>query len=214
MHDKVLLLSDDDDLSDCEENPLIEEVEFFERKRGPSSSASMRHRVLFFTIVFLVLLSVHILIFNNVKMYSRREVQGWSQNQSRLTTDYILPNENTTLIEPPALCRNENEPIFLLIVVCSSASNFEARQSIRESWGNTTEYNYPTFERLHGSRNGSFLGVNSNKWKQYVEVGATTASHDNQIFSAFSSLQNATNSSQILGASNIRSRVVFLGKRF
>lgn len=134
MHDKVLLLSDDD-LSDCEENPLIEEVEFFERKRGSSNSMRHTNRIVFFSIVFLVLLSVHILIFNNVKIYSRREVQGWSQNQSRLTTDYILPNENTTLLEPPALCRSENEPIFLLIVVCSSASNFEARQSIRESWG-------------------------------------------------------------------------------
>lgn len=184
MLHKVLLLSDDD-LSDCEENPLIEEVEFLERKRSPSSTANMRHRIVGITLVFLVLLSVHILIFNNVKIYSRREVQGWSQNQSRLTTDYILPNENTTLIEPPALCRSENEPVFLLIVVCSSASNFEARQSIRESWGNTTEYNYPTFERLHGPRNGSFLGVNSNKWKQYVEVGTATLSHDNQIISKF-----------------------------
>lgn len=184
MHDKVLLLSDDD-LSDCEENPLIEEVEFFERKRSPTSSASMRHRIVGITLVFLVLVSVHILIFNNVKIYSRREVQGWSQNQSRLTTDYILPNENTTLIEP-AVCRSDNDPVFLLIVVCSSASNFEARQSIRESWGNTTEYNYPTFERLHGPRNGSFLGVNSDKWKQYVEVGATTTtSHDNKIISTF-----------------------------
>lgn len=180
MHDKVILLSEDDQ-SDCEENPLIhEEVEFFERKRSPSSSA-MRHRILFFTVVFLVLLSVHILIFNNVKIYSRREVQGWSQNQSRITTDYILPNENTTLLEPPALCK-ESEPIFILIVVCSSASNFEARQSIRETWG-SREYNYPVFDKLHGSHNRSFLGVNSNKWKQYVEVGTTAKSHDNRLIS-------------------------------
>jgi beta-1,3-galactosyltransferase 1 len=166
MHEKVII--SDDELSESEENPLIDEVSFVQRRRK-SSAPNMRHRILFITFVFLVLLSIHILIFNNVKIYSRREVAGWSQNTSRETTDYILPNENTTLIEPPSLCR-EPHPIFLLIVVCSSANNFEARQSIRETWGNTTEFNYPMFEKFHGSHNGSFLNINNKQWRKYVEV--------------------------------------------
>jgi hypothetical protein len=166
MHEKVIL--SDDDFSESEENPLIFQEVNVVRYRKPTAP-NMKHRVLFITIVFLVLLSIHVLIFNNVKMYSRREVQGWSMNQSRETTDYILPNENTTLIEPNLLCR-EPHPIFLLVVVCSSANNFEARQSIRETWGNTTEFNYHMFEKLHGSHNGSFLNINSKKWRKYVEV--------------------------------------------
>lgn len=130
----------------------------------------MRHKIFAVLIIFLMLLSVRILIFNNVKMSNRWEVQGWSQNTSRVTTDYILPNENTTLIEPPNLCREINA-MFLLIVVCSSPSNFKARQSIRETWGNTTEFNYPMFEKFHGSLNGSFLNIdNSRPWRTYVEV--------------------------------------------
>lgn len=164
MHEKLQL--SDDDLSDNEENPLIDEVEHRRRK---SPNNNMRHRILFLSIVFLVLLSIHVLIFNNVKIYSRREVQGWSQNTSRETTDYILPNENTTLIEPPFLCR-ESDPIFLLIVVCSSADNFEARQSIRETWGNLTEFNYPMFEKFHGKYNGSYLNINNKHWRRYIEV--------------------------------------------
>lgn len=166
MHDKIAVT--DDELSDSEENPLIDEVSVNEPRRKPST-ANMRHRIFFLTIVFLVLLSIHILIFNNVKIYSRREVPGWSHNTSRETTDYILPNDNTTIIEPPTLCR-EPDPIFLLIVVCSSASNFEARQSIRETWGNTSEFNYPMFEKLHGAHNGSFLNINYKQWRKYVEV--------------------------------------------
>jgi hypothetical protein len=73
MHDKVV--SSDEELSDSEENPLIDEVPMEYRRK--SSTTNMRHRILFLSIVFLVLLSIHILIFNNVKIYSRREVQGW-----------------------------------------------------------------------------------------------------------------------------------------
>lgn len=173
MHDKVLVLSDDE-MSDSEENPLIDDVLVSEPRRKPST-ANMRHRIFFLSIVFLVLLSIHILIFNNLKVYNRREIPGWSHNTSRETTDYILPND-TTIIEPPTLCR-EPDPIFLLIVVCSSVNNFEARQSIRESWGNTTEFNYPMFEKFHGALNGSYLNINYKHWRKYVQV--RFSSHDN-----------------------------------
>lgn len=53
------------------------------------------------------------------------KIAGWNTNTSRDVSDYILPNENTTLIEPTNVC--DNEKIFLLIVVCSSADNFDSR---------------------------------------------------------------------------------------
>lgn len=63
--------------------------------------------------------------------------------------------------------------MFLLIVVCSSASNFEHRQTIRETWGNTTQFNYPYFERFHGgASNNSYLNINYKQWKKYAEVRA------------------------------------------
>lgn len=166
MHEKVI--TSDDDLSEDEENPLIDELSTMDQRPRKPAATNMRHKILIVSVVFLVLLSIHVLIFNNVKIYSRREVQGWSHNTSRETTDYVLPNENTTIIEPPNLCR-EPEPIFLLIVVCSSASNFDARQSIRQTWG-STEFNYPMFEKFHGAHNGSFLNINNKHWHKYVEV--------------------------------------------
>ena len=165
MHEKLII--SDDDFSEDENNPLIDEVST-DHRRKKSTTNNMRHKILIVVIVFLVLLSIHVLIFNNVKIYSRREVQGWSHNTSRETTDYVLPNENTTILEPPNLCR-EPELIFLLIVVCSSANNFEARQSIRQTWG-STEFNYPFFEKFHGAFNGSFLSINNKYSRKYVEV--------------------------------------------
>lgn len=164
MHEKVL--TSDDDLSEDEENPLIDDMSTIDHRRKPSAN-NMKNRILIVFAVFLVLLSIHVLIFNNVKTY-RREVQGWSHNTSREATDYVLPNENTTIIEPPNLCR-EPESIFLLIVCCSSASNFEARQSIRQTWG-SPEFNYPMFEKFHGAHNGTFLGINNKRWHKYAEV--------------------------------------------
>lgn len=81
-----------------------------------------------------------------------------------------MPEQNTTLIEPSTLCA---EPIFLLIVVCTKASNYDHRQAIRETWGNTSKFNYPFFEKFHGSaNNNSYLNINYRQWKKYAEVRA------------------------------------------
>lgn len=164
------------ELSEEESEPLIEnEEDLVPHKRkaaidrnNSTHTKNRHHRILLISSVFAFLLFVHVIIFSNVKnLQSKREVLGWSKNTSRETSDYIFPNENTTLIEPPNLCRT-NESIFLLIVVCSSAGNFEARQTIRETWGNTSRFNYPLFQKLHSSHN--YLSPNSKSWKQYVEV--------------------------------------------
>lgn len=51
----------------------------------------------------------------------------------------------------------ENEKVFLLIVVCSAPRNFEARQTIRETWGNVSGFNYPQFAQLHARLRGEYL---------------------------------------------------------
>ncbi|CAO1307398.1 unnamed protein product [Diamesa hyperborea] len=53
----------------------------------------------------------------------------------------------------------------MLIVVCSSFMNFEARQTIRETWGNTTEFNYPYFQKFHAQYKDSYLDINSKTWQ-------------------------------------------------
>lgn len=144
---------------------------------GATNNLAMKHRIFIITSLFAFLLFIQILISSNFKIYSHNiQVEGWAKNTSRDTTEYILPNENTTLIEPSSLCSATNEPIFLLIVVCSSASNFEARQTIRETWANTSQFNYPLFEKFHGAykNNASYLNINYKQWKKYAEKVCVT----------------------------------------
>lgn len=48
----------------------------------------------------------------------------WGVNISRNITHYILPDNDTTLIEPRNICEQK---LFLLIIVCSGLQNFVAR---------------------------------------------------------------------------------------
>lgn len=140
---------------------------------GNSNNLAMKHRIFIISSLFAFLLFIQIIISSNFKIYNHNiQVEGWAKNTSRETAEYILPNENTTLIEPTTLCATNTDPIFLLIVVCSSASNFEARQTVRETWGNTSQFNYPLFEKFHGSANNntSYLNINYKQWKKYAEV--------------------------------------------
>ncbi|KAF5304838.1 hypothetical protein FQR65_LT07855 [Abscondita terminalis] len=59
-------------------------------------------------------------------------VDGWNVGTSRNINIYIYPNKTTTVIKPESLCKSKT---FLMVVVCSSPSNFEQRIGIRESWG-------------------------------------------------------------------------------
>lgn len=51
-------------------------------------------------------------------------IPGWELNTTRDTVYYVLPQYNTTLIAPVRVC---DERLLLLMVVCSSASNFDIR---------------------------------------------------------------------------------------
>jgi hypothetical protein len=102
---------------------------------------------------------------------SEPEVEGWYRNTSRETTDYIRPNDNTTILMPSNLCPSSSDPLFILIVVSSTAENLKDRQKIRNTWGNTSYFNYPLFKMFHSEANKrNYLDVNREDWKQYAEV--------------------------------------------
>ncbi|XP_039747985.1 uncharacterized protein LOC120625116 isoform X1 [Pararge aegeria] len=71
-------------------------------------------------------------------------VAGWSVHTNRDTKIYVQPDNVTTVHEPKYICpkatRSKTNNLFLLIVVCSSTSNFEKRVAIRETWGSYKNY--------------------------------------------------------------------------
>lgn len=110
---------------------------------------------------------IYILLFIRLNSIGHQEIAGWSSETTRNAPDYIL--SVTSLLQPTSLCRDP-EPIFLLIVVCSSPNNSEARQAIRRTWGDTKNFNYPIVERMHKGIDGSFLEASSSEWRKFVEV--------------------------------------------
>uniref|UniRef100_A0A1A9WP13 Hexosyltransferase n=1 Tax=Glossina brevipalpis TaxID=37001 RepID=A0A1A9WP13_9MUSC len=93
-------------------------------------------------------------------------LSDWSFEASRNMADYILPNNVTTLLEPRHVCQDK---VFLLIMVCSRMSNFVLRQTIRETWGNTTEFNYGQFEQLHAHLKDKYFPVKKQRLEFYKD---------------------------------------------
>lgn len=60
-------------------------------------------------------------------------VPGWEFNRSRNVSDYIFPDDITTLTSGKNVCSSKNPPRVLLIV-CSSTENFISRLAIRNTW--------------------------------------------------------------------------------
>lgn len=63
-------------------------------------------------------------------------VQGWETNISRNTRHYVLPDNETTLININSLCPPE---LLLVVVVCSAPPNFESRTAIRDTWASLAD---------------------------------------------------------------------------
>uniref|UniRef100_A0A1L8E185 Hexosyltransferase n=3 Tax=Nyssomyia neivai TaxID=330878 RepID=A0A1L8E185_9DIPT len=117
-------------------------------------------------IFLLFLLSlIYIPLFRNIQNRIV-SIPGWSYNTSRDTAEYVLPHLNTSLIEPTTF--DTENSLFLLIVVCSAANNFYARQSIRETWGNSSEFNYNYFPRIHGNFREKYLHANTKRWREFI----------------------------------------------
>ncbi|XP_073964711.1 uncharacterized protein isoform X2 [Choristoneura fumiferana] len=94
-------------------------------------------------IMFCVLMYIPVYNKANDQM-SKGVVAGWSIHTNRDTKIYVQPNNVTTIHEPKHICpphtRNKKNNLFLLIIVCSSTTNFDQRVAIRETWGDYRTY--------------------------------------------------------------------------
>jgi len=76
------------------------------------------------------------------------------------------PAKDTALIVPREFCRSK---AFLTIAVCSFVHHFERRRAIRMLWGNSTDFNYSSFVKLHGYPKGKYLDVLPERLKLYAK---------------------------------------------
>lgn len=128
-----------------------------------------KFRFLFILICILFFSFLYIPLFHTVTKRRSVALPGWWTNISRNVENYVFPNKNTTIIDPNYVCDSRNnEKLFILIVVCSATKHFDARESIRETWGNTTVFNYDQFETLHQNLKGNYLEPNSKTWEEYI----------------------------------------------
>ena len=62
----------------------------------------------------------------------------WPANQSRNTKVLSRPEKNTTILAPSTVCNqnteNSDQNLVILVIVFSAMSNFQERQTIRDSW--------------------------------------------------------------------------------
>ncbi|XP_052902643.1 uncharacterized protein LOC128310129 isoform X2 [Anopheles moucheti] len=155
-------------------------------------------------------------------------IAGWGLNTSRATIGYVLPYENTTLIDPLNVCTTEersglveeSEKVFLLIVVCSAAPNFESRQAIRETWGKGRDFNYAQFQSLHERLHGEYLDPKRTvgpELKKYLwqmaeadESLATLATEGNNVHSKSNSSHSEQSDASSFAGMILSVKVVFL----
>ncbi|XP_052865009.1 uncharacterized protein LOC128271490 [Anopheles cruzii] len=194
--------------------------------RGGASGCS-KNKVFFFVtavFVFFTLLLANFPVGNDRGRVGT--IVGWGLNTSRQTMNYILPYENTTMIDPANVCTaeepragltEESDKVFLLIVVCSSAGNFEARQTIRQTWGNVRDFNYEQFRFLHASFRGEYLEPKASiraTLKEYVLMPGTVdpAAEESRDHPKPNSSHSAfpRNESSFLANSAFNIKVVFL----
>lgn len=142
----------------------------------PLSNMMMTSKPAKFRLIFILMCLVffsflYIPLFHTVTKRRSIALPGWWSNISRNVGNYVFPNRNTTIIEPSYICDSRNsEKVFILIVVCSAVHNFDARDSIRESWGNVTDFNYDKFEKMHERVKGVYLEPNAKNWDEYTST--------------------------------------------
>lgn len=128
-------------------------------------------RLIFIVICLVFFLFLYVPIFQTGTKRRSLSLPGWWSNISRNVENYVFPNRNTTIIEPSYICDSRNsEKVFILIVVCSAAHNFDARDSIRESWGNVSDFNYDKFHKMHEPLKGVFLEPNAKNWEEFTST--------------------------------------------
>ncbi|XP_017021462.1 beta-1,3-galactosyltransferase 1-like isoform X2 [Drosophila kikkawai] len=116
------------------------------------------------TIILAFYTAYNIYMLNRYNFIMSRTTE-WPKDALDLTAN-ISPFEDTALIKPQAFC---GEKTFLLIFVESSVRNFLARQAIRETWGNSSRFNYPDFQKLHGHLKGTYYPPLKSRLQLYSE---------------------------------------------
>nr|XP_021000475.1 beta-1,3-galactosyltransferase 1 [Parasteatoda tepidariorum] len=93
---------------------------------------------------------------------------AWMITQRNLYR-YIVPENNTSLILPKSQC---NGSIFIVVVVCSAVPNFDARDSIRNTWGQyaASQRNMQVLFLLGKSSNDSLNAAVANESSKYSDI--------------------------------------------
>nr|XP_026483867.1 beta-1,3-galactosyltransferase 5-like isoform X2 [Vanessa tameamea] len=123
--------------------PLARDIKF-ERERRWAVTAVAKCS-LFSTAMILFCVLLYIPVYNRANdQLPKVAVAGWSVHTNRDTKIYVQPDNVTTVHEPKDICpkssRKSKNSLFLLIVVCSSTTNFAQRIAIRETWGSYDNY--------------------------------------------------------------------------
>ncbi|XP_047541377.1 uncharacterized protein LOC125074178 [Vanessa atalanta] len=123
--------------------PLARDIKF-ERERRWAVTAVAKCS-LFSTAMILFCVLLYIPVYNRANdQLPKVAVAGWSVHTNRDTKIYVQPDNVTTVHEPKDICpkssRKSKNSLFLLIVVCSSTTNFAERIAIRETWGSYDNY--------------------------------------------------------------------------
>ncbi|XP_017139555.1 beta-1,3-galactosyltransferase 1-like [Drosophila miranda] len=110
----------------------------------------------------------HVYQFINYQDLLKRNtpLSDWTIGTSLNLSDYISPLDDTALIVPRGFCKSKT---LLLIVVASSVNGYDQRQDIRETWGNTTHFNYPVFAKLHSHLKGSYRPPMESRLRLYSD---------------------------------------------
>ena len=124
-----------------------------------------RHYLLLVLIFLQFIVLVILLLQSDVKKRDVVDI-GWKINSSRNLSDYVEVEKNTAILEPKNIF---DQPILLTIAVTSAPNHFDRRNAIRQTWANTSYFNFNFIEKMHANFSDTFIKVQSEKWKKYSE---------------------------------------------
>ncbi|XP_064292945.1 uncharacterized protein LOC128681385 isoform X3 [Plodia interpunctella] len=161
-----------------------------EEREKKSTVTILAKYFLFCTAMIMFCVLMYIPVYNRANLQLPKVlVAGWSVDSNRDTRIYVQPNNVTTIHEPHDVCpksaKNKKNNLFLLIIVCSSTTNFAERQAIRETWANYPTY-LKTSQIFHKIRD-KYKNYNYTYEQYPVNVGNTSVRVKRDI-SSFSQL--------------------------
>lgn len=128
LESNLVDISDEDEI-ELDDSPQYQTQQHVRTYKVTSLRRTRRmQRVLLSIFVIVVFLVLYIPLSQNLYRGRGGTIPGWSFNTSRDTRDYILPDDNTTILNVNVCAPIDNKKLFLLVVVCSSLNNFDQRQ--------------------------------------------------------------------------------------